>query len=860
MGRTVAALLIIAAVIAVVAIPGVGAAIGGALVSAGLATTAAGGAALATSVAISVGLAAVGMLLAPTADFSPPETASTPLRTSTPPRVSAYGTSRLYGAYILFDNTTFSVNSDTFAPYALDAFAIHDGEIAGIVQRYLGDDAITLGAGGYVNMMANRQYGGDLVRWYETLGGTPGTANWSEFITKLPGKWTANHRGDGVVCIGVVWRPVSGDEFNERFPQGAAPASIVANWQKVYDPRDAGQSPSNPATWAWSDNAALHLLHYRLYREKARRSPGAALPSSAQLLDALNLFFEPTKAYWIAAANVCDEAVALDGGGSEKRYRSCFAHKHTDAHKATIDALTRTFDGWTSPRSDGALVVYAGKFETPTVSIGPAEIVSYSWQFGVADEETINEIKLTYVSAAHAYNTVDAEPWRDEDDMLERGVRSQGFDFPVPSHGQARRLAKRVMARVMSPNRGVITTNVAGRIVRGQRYINLRIAEAGVVFFDGVAEITMLARNIATGGVTFGWVELTASIDAWNPATEEGEPAPVAADTPLAAPDPPEIASATLIFDSPGAGASGARVLITLDGPSGADLIWFARWRRVGDAVWNEQRYTDVDSSAGVELITDFVPIDRDLEVSVAYMSGTGALSPWSLPATEVSTDLYATAPDAAASITLLEWTDRIVMRTDPIPRASTYRWRFYKADGTTLKRTITTTGPEVTYSNSQAHGDGVERSYKVDVAGVNNAGTGAAIMSAQIDNSAPSAPTGVTFADGTSSSTVTFTGPGGDATGFRIAWSTAASFDPQTQGSSMLSPASPSYTPVLPAATYYGKVAAYDLWTSQPDKLNFSSEDSFVITPGGGGDPPSGDGGGGFEGGGGFGGPGHMV
>ncbi len=827
----------------------------------GLILIAVGAVLVATGVGSTIGvgliLAGVGVLLTPTPKFEPPETAASAIKISLPPRVSCYGERRLFGAYALFENTATSVNSDVFAPYALDAFAVHDGPIDRILTRYLGDDEVTIGGGGFVNFLPNGAYGHNLVRWYETMGTTPGTANWAEFNAKLPGQWDSSHRGDGVVMLGVVFRPVSSDEFSERFPQGTAAASIAARWQPVFDWRDGSQSVSNPSTWKWSDNAVLHLAHYRLTREKARRLPGAAMPTADALQDAWNVFWAPTIAYWTEAANVADENVPLNAGGSEKRYRSCFAHKHTDPHKDVIQALTICFDGWTSPRADGALVVFAGKLYAPTVSIGPDEIVSYSWQYGVVDEESVNELKITYVSAAHKYEVVDADAWQDLDDMLARGaVRTQGVDYQVPSHAQARRLTKRMFARMQAPNRGVITTNVAGRVARGERYINLKIEEAGATFFEGVAEITTMQRNMDTGGVTFTWVEVNPNLDAWNPPTEEGSPAPIAESEVLIAPPGPTITGASLIFDSSSSGTTGVRILITLDGPSGADLIWFARWRRVGDAIWNEQRYTDIDTSAGVELLTGFVPADRELEVEVAYMPGTGALSAWSFPATEVSTDTAMTAPDAAAEISLVEWTDRLVMATDPILRARTYRWRFYAADGVTLKRTILTTIPQVAYGNSQAHSDGVLREYKVDVAGTNAAGAGGAIMSSLLSNPAPSAISGVSFTDGTSTSSATFSASGAsDLGGYLIAYSTDSSFDPMTQGASFTALSSPGITPQLPAATYYGKVAPFDLWSAQPDLLNFSAEDTFVITPGAGGDPGGGDGGGGWEGGGGGGG-----
>jgi hypothetical protein len=99
----------------------------------------------------------------------------------------------------------------------------------------------------------------------------------------------------------------------------------------------------------------------------------------------------------------------------------------------------------------------------------------------------------------------------------------------------------------------------------------------------------------------------------------------------------------------------------------------------------------------------------------------------------------------------------------------------------------------------------------------------------------------------------VTFTAPA-DPTGvagYLVAYSTVTGFDPMAQGSSFNAGASPAYTGNLAAGTYYGKVASYDVWTAQPNLLNFSAQDAFAISTGSGG-ASGGDGGGGYFGGGG--------
>ncbi|BEV00065.1 hypothetical protein [Novosphingobium olei] len=567
-----------------------------------------------------------------------PDTAETSVKKPRPERVSAYGRMRLWGASILYE----TADPATGAPWAssgsngtaVDVYAVHDGKMSALVQRYLNDDAITV-SGSAVSAGTDGRYGGGKVNFYSTDGSTPGTPISAIGSLLGPTVWTSNHRGDGVVLMALTCAPVKAEDFQDVYPQSTPPTpSIVADWQACPDP--AGASPLDESTWTATENPVRHLLHYMMVRE----GPRPALPKSdagyaAELLalrtEWWNRKIAPTLSFWIAAAAVCNEARTLKAGGTEAKYRACLAHKHTDAHERVKAALLSTFDGWMAPRADGAIVIYAGKFIAPAVSIGPEEIVSYTWNGGaVDDDQAVNELVCSYVSADHDYNTVECDPWRDEADIAERGqVLSQTLESQCPSHAQARFLAKRKMARINAPNRGTVTTNIAGRVARGERFVNLRIEEAGAVFFDGVAEITALSRSLS-GGVTFEWVEADPNIDNWNPTTEEGDPAAKGnriAPSPL---ETPTIASASATT------VSGLKYLdLDVDAPDRTDLTWYAHWRINGASVWGaDASYSDTDPGTPVSLQVGPVPSGETIEVEVAYRVGDGRLSPWSASAT----------------------------------------------------------------------------------------------------------------------------------------------------------------------------------------------------------------------------------
>ncbi|WP_375194640.1 hypothetical protein [Sphingobium sp.] len=598
----------IGAAVAINVIPGVGQAISGAIVGALGGTFAAYGVAVTAVQALTLGLTVAGVqslggLLGLGPSMPKPDTATTAIKIPRPPRVSAYGISRLYGAYVLYETS----GNGT----AVDVHAIHDGRLTEVLGFYLADDRITL-SGDFVNAGEDGRYGENKVSLYYTDGSTPGPAN-TVAMSLLPGIWTANHRGDGVVLISLFCAPVKSEDFLDIYPNGAPVPSMVAKWQRCPDPHSA--DPTNEALWTWTENPVRQLMHYKMVREGIDYSTKIA----------------PTIEYWRAAADVCDEPVALKAGGTEARWRSWLAHKHTDKHGDVTAALLASCDGWMAPRSDGALVIFAGKYMAPSVTIGPEHIVAFEWQgVGVDDDEAVNEIICSYISAAHDYNSVECDAWRDEDDIAERGqILSDSLDPQVPSWGQVRRLAKRRMARTNALFRGTVTTNVAGRIARGHRYISLDLTESGATFYSGPVEITAVTRNMTTGGITFSWVQALPAIDSWNPATEEGEPAALGdrvAPEPL---DPPSILSAT-----PNTYDYGAQITVSVSGPIRPDLTWYIRWKISTDAIWSENTATDTDAGDPIVLITPIVPAGAAIDVQVAYGVGDGRTSDWSETAT----------------------------------------------------------------------------------------------------------------------------------------------------------------------------------------------------------------------------------
>jgi hypothetical protein len=730
MSKTLGTILTLAGTAALVA-TGVGA-VAGLAVFGTTAGVGFGSVGLGTLLTASTALTAAGNLVSGLGTKSPrAEQAENAIKVAIPPAVAGYGTGRLGMAFSLF------VTAEDGT--AIDVGAFHDGRVDAIIGHFLGDTRVIVLPDGRVQAGKDGQFGeqSDIVKILTTLGPRNNTA-FAPVIAKIPDRWTANHRGDGVVTGAVLSAPVKTKNYQMIYPTGGPdrmPLSLVMRLQPVFDWRDPSQVVTDPLTWKWSENVMLHVVHYELIRHGARprlpiTDPGYPAELATILQAKWDRLFAPTLAYWTAAANDCDTPVPLaavqtvtlgerdsgngfvdviearglaagmtisvggqaigaethtvssvsprPGGGfvidiagtlardwpdgsavtwqsdpanpaTEPRYRGCVIHKLTDPHKAVMASLLSCCDGWVSPRADGALVAYSGRYYPPTVTVTDDDIISLSVQDGVEEENAVNQIPVTYVSANHAYATVDTDPWVEEDSISKLGkvLAGEPTGAQVPSHSQGRRLTKRAHAEKMAPTRGTATLRATGRRILGKRYILLRSQDGGL---DIPVQVKApVKRDPLTGRISFNWVAADPNIDAWNPATEEGLPAPVGNRVAPAPLPTPAIISATAVREAVGQNpdtegplgesteggvSTGVRVLIAASGPADRpDLTWYARWRVGNTGSWSEREYPDADPGPGVSMTTEFVPLVTDLNIEVAYESGAGVLSAWSEPA-----------------------------------------------------------------------------------------------------------------------------------------------------------------------------------------------------------------------------------
>jgi hypothetical protein len=235
----------------------------------------------------------------------------------------------------------------------------------------------------------------------------------------------------------------------------------------------------------------------------------------------------PRLANFLAKANLCDELVADATGAMGPRYTANGIFAFDDDPADVLAGIGAACDAWFCEDGEGALSLQVGVYSPPAVTLEKRHIAGLSINYGRPDEEVVNELALTFNDPASKYKDVAGDPWRDNDDIAARGrVRSQQLTLPwVNRHSQLRRLAKRAMARISAPS-GTIALKLYGLRALGERWVTIkddRIPELA----NAVVEISNARVDLQAATLSATWTLVDpATIDAWNPATEEGEGPP----------------------------------------------------------------------------------------------------------------------------------------------------------------------------------------------------------------------------------------------------------------------------------------------------------------------------------------------
>ncbi len=222
-----------------------------------------------------------------------------------------YGARRV-GAQIVYMDTAANQNKDLFVVYALGVGEIEsidkdsimiDGTLITDSTRfkdgyYIGSDKINSGAGSLNtanntgNITTVTGNGSDPTDVYRMVfnfhhGAATQTAD-PMLIASTSGKWTSNHKLNGIAYIAAKYRYDTGGMFRQ-----VPTLTVEVQGKKVFDPRDTSQTFGTVSTYKWSNNPALTFLDYITNDEYGKGLPIAKIntstfSSAANTADATN--------------------------------------------------------------------------------------------------------------------------------------------------------------------------------------------------------------------------------------------------------------------------------------------------------------------------------------------------------------------------------------------------------------------------------------------------------------------------------------------------------------------------------------------------------------------------------------------
>lgn len=321
-----------------------------------------------------------------------------------------YGTVRVGGVRI-YDTATGTNNNFL---HRILAFAGH--EIDDYTQIYLNDEVVTLDLS-TGNVISPARYNGyvRIRAYYGTDSQTADAELIAETASSVDGKWTSNHRLQGIAYLYVRFKYDA-----DVFPNGIPVVSATIRGRKVYDPRTG--------LTAFSNNPALCIRDY------LTASFGFAQPSSR---------ISDTQV--ITAANICDELVS-----GNKRYTCDGSFVTSFAPNQVLSDLLTSMGGllW---YSQGKWRMKAAKYVTPTVTLNESDLRSgINLSTRHSRRANFNTVKGTFKGPESDWQEADYPSITSSVYLTADNNIVSTFDYPLPfttSSVTAQRIANIALRR-----------------------------------------------------------------------------------------------------------------------------------------------------------------------------------------------------------------------------------------------------------------------------------------------------------------------------------------------------------------------------------------------------------------------------
>ena len=410
------------------------------------------------------------------------------IKQPTVPRRVIYGKARVSGVLGYVESTNDDQNL-----HMIIMLAGH--EVNSIGEIYVNDEAVTLDGNG--NVTAPSKYSSK-IRILKHLGSNDQSAD-SVLINESNGKWTDQHRLRGIAYIYVKLI------FDRNaFPQGIPNVSALVEGKKVFDPRTS--------TTAFSANPALIARDY--------------LTSTSYGFGAITGEVDDTSI--TTAANICDESITLDAGGTEKRYELHGSFQTSGSPKSILSNLLTSCGGIVT-YTNGVFKVKVAKYITPTITLDEGDLRgSIQLQTKRSKRDNYNAVKGQFTSTETNYILADYPAITSSTFETEDGGDRQFLDLDLPyttSVSMAQRLAKIALYR----NRQQVSITYPCSMKGFQLDVGdtVMINNTRFGFSSKVFEIAEWSMNIdnSNGSPTLGTNlvlrELNSAVYDWNPNADE---------------------------------------------------------------------------------------------------------------------------------------------------------------------------------------------------------------------------------------------------------------------------------------------------------------------------------------------------
>lgn len=459
---------------------------------------------VAIAFAVGAGLSAVSRALMPKPSFDQMRGLNFNVRDPQSPKKLIYGRARLGGTVVAMGS------SGTDNSYLTFVIALAGHRIEEFEQIWLNDDKVwDTDNGGYQGTWGTYVQHNFLHGYDNQTSSTLATAGISG--------WGTNHKlnGNAAIVIRLFYDA-------EVFTSGVPNVSVVVKGNRVYDPRQdstsshydssvGGSSHRPNGNWneeGYLTNPALVLLDYILDEKYG-------LGESIENVNLQSV---------VDAANICDEDVSLDGGGTQKRYTCDGVLDTANTVKANIENILSSMIG-TLTLSAGQYVINAHAYRAPSLDINEDILIA---PLEVATKQSrrniYNAVKGSFVSEEENYVVADY-PSQVSSTYATADGETIYLDMPLPmttNNIRAQRIARLTMLKSRLQTSVTMTLNLTGLKVKVGD--NIRLTNTRLGYTNKVFEIINynLVPNAETGlAVQIDAVENDSAAYSWSTSDEE---------------------------------------------------------------------------------------------------------------------------------------------------------------------------------------------------------------------------------------------------------------------------------------------------------------------------------------------------